>query len=200
MLTMILSEISLKERVRLREVNTLWRDVIDEIKVNRLVLIGDDRSVFNQRWFYSNLRNRLDDPDLVMRNPTKGIPEQFTRANLSHLKRLFIDLSGSTSNSCGAVNHFEHLEELNLFNMTVTENVTINLPKLRILSVHHSPLSDEPSSFRTFATIIGLQTPRLTAFRCRSLMDYEVFYPNRLTYLDAGCTKVFSCVYRFFRP
>ena len=187
LLTMILSEISLKERLRLRAVNKYWRDVIDKIKVNRLVLIGDDRSVFNQRWFYSNLRNRLDDPDLVMRNPTKEIPEQFTRANLSHLKRLFIDLSGSTSNSCGAVNHFKHLEELDIFNLT--KRVTIDLPKLRILSVR--------CSFGFFATI-RLQTPRLTAFRCGLLSNYKVVYPECLTYLDADYAEViFSAFSKF---
>ena len=186
MLTMILSEISLKERVRLRDLNTLWRDVIDKIKVNRLVLIADDRSVFNQRWFYSNLRNRLDDPDLVMRNSSKRIPEKFARANLSHLKRLFIDLLG-TSNSCGAVNHFKHLEELNIFNLT--KRVTIDLPKLRILSVR--------CSFGFFATI-RLQTPRLTAFRCGSPSNYMVDNSERLTYLDAGYGEVID-LFGFFK-
>ena len=47
LLSMILSQIGFEERARLRLVNKFWMNVIDRIKVNRLVLIDENRCVFN---------------------------------------------------------------------------------------------------------------------------------------------------------
>ena len=177
LLSMILSHIGFEECLRLRLVNKFWMNVIDQVKVNRLVLIGNNRRVFNQLWFYSNVRNRLNDPDLLSLVYSGTVPEKFVKSNLSHLKQLFIDLSNFVFNDDWKdyLNQFKHLEELNIFGPnSLLKDLTIDLPKLRILSA----LFSEGSNIR-------LQTPLLTAFKCRFLWNYEIAYPESLVYLDA---------------
>lgn len=187
LLSMILSHVPFGERAHLRLVNKFWRDVIDGLKVNRLVLIDRDWSVFNKLWFHTNARNTLNDPGLLVSDLTK-LPEKLVNSTLCNLRLLFIDLS-NTPCANNFLNQFKQLEELNVFGHASTpSNWTLDLPRLRILSIR-CDWDKRSDNMR-----IKLQTPCLIAFRCLSLSAYQFAFPERLTHLAELSVELSSIV------
>ena len=186
LLTMILSHVPFLERAHLRLVNKFWRDVIDSLKLNRLVLIDRDWSVFNELWFHTNARNTLDDPGLANVFDLAKLPEKLVNSTLRNLRLLFIDLSTTPLRHAeNFLNQFKQLEELNLFGrqqLLTPQKLTLDLPRLRILSFR--------CDFEK--ATIELQTPCLTAFQCLSLSSCQFAFPDRLTHLAVHWVKLSS--------
>lgn len=137
---------------------------------------------------------------------------------LSKMKKLFIwdcELkSGRTFNFGLNLEHFQHLEQLQIMNLRIHKSGSVNLPNLKTLSINNVTLVG--FSNRLHDTSLTIETPNLFAFETEvrivngpsfTLKNFKFLYPDKITYLkirqmffDSDLLKNFvNLKYLFFK-
>ena len=168
--TIIFKRFNLVDQNKFRLVSSRWKNIVDSIKVNDLMISDSADSILNS-WFITNepisLKNRLWNSNL---STSFQLPSRFYES----VRRLKLNnLIDSTS--LRWVEKFDQLEQLEIYCILSIENVLISLPCLNKLYI--SSISDESSSRTEF---LVFNAPKLQF----AYFGYKVFDAVRLIHFD----------------
>lgn len=204
-LRLILGNLNLQDRIRLRLVSRQWRAVIESLKVENLSIV-DLKFNSRENWLSTELNGTGDDENLLYYQDSPLIPFSELFANLtwslrilslrerktklhsllfdprnpmfSRVKRLFVSLRAIDDFSFEEyINcQFEHLEEFSCYSLSFFSTTCLQLANLRVLSMQAIAVNEERG--------IVLDLPKLEQFTTFSPIQYFGFvHPQSLLHL-----------------
>lgn len=134
----IIGNLIYDQRLKCRSVCRRWKQLIDDFKLNSLVVCDRFQGIATQRWFDNNAS--VDIRNVLMNEDFKLLSSLSSKRLLSNVRELAIynldRANGSTSFESILNSTFRQVQKLDLYEIKdVKRTLSINLPDLRALCV-----------------------------------------------------------------